>query len=367
MQFSVLDFGLGHSGSQPFICFCVLLQVQRRQAQKPPQTKLPAERKAVTGISEKPNRTAKTSKLQSRPDEEALAKCELPLQQDHPISDEEKLKLASESAKRNILESLNIAAQRNSDKQVTITQDVQVDPKDLSGEVAGSVQPDSPGEKLEVDEAGGSEDRGTSGEAQRVENLGVVTADLLEHLEAVVESNKESKARIQRLAEIRNVLEATADLDLVLSTPALEEQLHKSGSAESGDTVAQAALLSVGSPAEYETAQHPTDSSETILDNIHIVGEIVAAGQLPSSVSIPSGSSSALNMGSAENVIEPDRNPSENAEDPHSMHSQSATENLLDKASAEKVTEKQPQSTSSSVLTKRPKRQLAATFMHNTE
>ena len=343
------------------------MQVQRRQAQKPPQTKPPAERKAVTGISEKPNRTAKTSELQSqsRPDEEALSKSEPPLEQDNPISDEEKLKLASENAKRNILESLNIAAQRYSDKQATITQDIQADTKDLSGEVAGSVQPDSPGEKLEVDEA--SENRGTSGEAQKVENPGVVTADLLEHLEAVVESNKESRTRLQRLAEIKNVLEATADLDLVLSTPALEEQLQKSGSADSGDTVAQAALLSVGGPAEYETAQHPTDSSETTLDNIHIVGEIVAAGQLPSSASIAGDSGSAINKGSAENVTEPDRNPSENAEDSHSMHSQSATEAVLDKTSAEKVTEKQPQSTSSSVLTKRPKRQLAATFMHNTE
>ena len=315
----------------------------------------------MTGISEKPNRTAKTSELQSRPDEEALSKSEPHLQQDNdnPISDEEKLKLANESAKRNILESLNIAAQRSSDKQATITQDVQVDTKDLN---AGSVQPDSSGEKLEVDKA--SEDRGTSGEAQKVENPGAVTADLLEHLEAVVESNRESKARIQRLAEIKNIIEATADLDLVLSTPALEEQLHKSGS---GDAVAQAALLSVGSPAEYETAQHPTDSSETTLDNVHIVGEIVAAGQLPSSVSIPSDSSSAINMGRAENVIEPDHSPGENAEDSHSMHSESATENVLDKTSAEKVTEKQPQSTSSSLLTKRPKRQLAATFMHNTE
>ena len=60
-------------------------------------------------------------------------------------------------------------------------------------------------------------------------------------------------------------------------------------------------LLSVGSPAEYETAQHPTDSSETTLDSIHIVGEIVAAGQPPSSVS---DSSSVTDTGRAENVVE---------------------------------------------------------------
>lgn len=343
-----------------------LLQVQRRQAQKSPQVKLQAEQKAVTGISEKSNRTAKTSKLQSRSDKEALSNFEPPLQQDHSISDEEKLKLASESAKRNILESLNIAAQRNSDEQVTTTQDIQEDTEDLSGEVTSSIQPESPGEKLEVDESRDSENSGTSGEAHGGEHPRVVTEDLLEQLEAVVESNKENKARLQRLAEIKNVLEATADLDLGLSTAPLEEQLHKSGSAELGeDTVAQAALLSVGSPAEYETAQHPTDSSETTLDSIHIVGEIVAAGQPPSSVS---DSSSVTDTGRAENVVEQNHNPSENAdEDPHSMHSQSATENLLDKTGAEKVTEKQPQSTGSSVPTKRPKRQLAATFMHNTQ
>lgn len=344
----------------------VLLQVQRRQAQKSPQVKLQAEQKAVTGISEKSNRTAKTGKLQSRSDKEALSHFEPPLQQDHSISDEEKLKLASESAKRNILESLNIAAQRNSDEQVTTTQDIQEDTEDLSGEVTSSIQPESPGEKLEVDESRDSENSGTSGEAHGGEHPRVVTEDLLEQLEAVVESNKENKARLQRLAEIKNVLEATADLDLGLSTAPLEEQLHKSGSAElREDTVAQAALLSVGSPAEYETAQHPTDSSETTLDSIHIVGEIVAAGQPPSSVS---DSSSVTDTGRAENVVEQNHNPSENAdEDPHSMHSQSATENLLDKTGAEKVTEKQPQSTGSSVPTKRPKRQLAATFMHNTQ
>lgn len=349
------------------ISFWALLQVQRKQAQKSPQVKLQAEQKVVIGISEKSNRTAKTSKLQSRSDkEEALPKSEPPLQQDHSISDEEKLKLASESAKRNILESLNIAAQRNSDEQVTTTQDIHEDTENLSGEVTSSIQPESPGEKLEVDESRCSENSGTSGEANGVENSRVVTEDLLEQLEAVVESNKENKARLQRLAELKNVLEATADLDLGLSTAVLGEQLHKSGSAEPGeDAVAQAALLSVGSPAEYETAQHPTDSSETTLDSIHIVGEIVAAGQLPSSVS---DSSSVTNTDHPENVVEQNHNPSENAdEDPHSMHNQSATESLLDKTGAEKVTEKQPQSTGSSVPTKRPKRQLAATFMHNTQ
>ena len=139
------------------------------------------------------------------------------MQQDHSISDEEKLKLASESAKRNILESLNIAAQRNSDEQVTTTQDLQEDTEDLSGEVTSSIQPESPGEKLEVDESRDSENSGTSGEAHGGEHPRVATEDLLEQLEAVVESNKENKARLQRLAEIKNVLEATADLDLGLS------------------------------------------------------------------------------------------------------------------------------------------------------
>ena len=273
------------------------------------------------------------------------------------------MKLASDSAKRNLLETLSIAAESNSDERVA--PEVQADSReDRNGEVPSRVQPDSPGEVLEVDELGGPQDSSVGTAGKGVHDSLVPSVDLMQRLEAMTESNKESKAKIQHLAEIINVLNTTADLEegnLVISTPAAEEHLHEASSAQFGDTVAQAALTSESNsvPAQYQTALQPSDTSETTLDSIHIVGEIVAAGQLSSNTPIPIGSNSAVNQ---DDIGESEHVTCENRESP-SVHTQSAT----DLATGEEVVvEKQPQSTDDSVPAKRPKRQLAATFLHNT-
>jgi len=331
------------------------MQVQRRQAQKSAPPKLSTERKYNSGNLD---------------NQEVLLKPQPAQQQDHPISDEEKLKLASDSAKRNLLESLNIAAESNSDEQVKVDLDTQADSgEDQTGEALSRVQPDSPGEILEVDELGSSEDSsvGTAGvEVHKMEQAQAPSVDLMERLEAVIESSKESKAKIQHLAEIMNVLEKTAGFEegnVVVSTPAGEGHLHEPSSTQFGDTVAQAALSSESNSAavQYQTAQQPSDTSETTLDTIHIVGEIVAAGQLSSSVPIPSGSNSEVNEESVKDTGESEHVTCQNEDSP-SVHNQSTTELGI----GEEVVEKQPQPADNSVPAKRPKRQLAATFMHNT-
>ena len=331
------------------------MQVQRRQAQKSPQPKLQEVKK-----SSRDSKEVRTGQL--------VAEAEAP-----PISDEQKLEL--ETAKRNLLDSLTKAAQDDGDKLEEPPVDAaHTGTEDQPGSAESGA---STSELLEEPESGSSEsvealsnsredgggdqeEEGTS-EAEEKEGEDASTStqpNLISRLEAALESNVETQTKLKKLSEMVNVLGEVRD---GIHMPSASVSQLDGSSFQIEDGFAQAALLGAlttvkDSDSEsrevYQEAVQPTDSSDTAtVDSIHVVGEIVATSLLTKPADAASTSDSKV--GTAVDGL-----PA------HSTTEQSlaATSAVVD---ASKIEDTTATSGGEKVAAKKSKRQLAASFMHN--
>ena len=331
--------------------------MQRRQAQKSPQPKqtedekLPADSKTTVDDHVQPNVTS-TSKQQQL----STSKSTVP-----PISNEEKVK--SENAKRNLLESLSVAAAQGESQQSKQTSSSDTTKSNTSE----ATQEDgvSTGDKVTAKSDVASFEDATHDvheTREKGEGVGAATPVLTQRLEAAYKSSRETHEKLQKLTHMIDALGDTASLE-AMDTEGTFTQV--------GDPIAQAALLGalsegVSNSEDYQEAVQSTDTDTAAMETVHIVGEIVASGSFPSADPTEERELAAAEVRKTEvnhaQSIDKAATSATVTSDIHNTHvnsSSSLSDNNSDAAVEVKTETEKP------VSVKKPKRQLAATFIHD--
>lgn len=340
-------------------------QVQRRQAQKSPQPKQQQQQQGEEKKASKPGKGVQTG---TQPTASGSGTAD-----DPPISDEQKLEL--ETAKRNLLDSLTKAAQKEGDKppadathavteeeQDTVesgasTSELVEEPENGSSESTEAVADPCEDGGVSAEEKGAAEAEEREGE----DASAPTQPNLINRLEAAVESNVETQSKLKKLSEMMTELgEAREGIHM----PSASVSQLDGSSFQIEDGFAEAALLGAftkvrggDSETQGDVYQEPVQSSDaadaTTEDSVHVVGEIVAGLVMNPEDTASASNGAGADSNSKDGVPEPSTTEQSSTTTSAALVNSSKTEEVTATGGGEKL------------AARKPKRQLAASFMHN--
>lgn len=200
------------------------------------------------------------------------------------------------------------------------------------------------------------------GEEQPASNQPVTPSEMGDRIETANQENADTMAKLEKLSQVLSAVAVTMDTPPQTTTAKAKTVDQSRERGDSGlvthvteDTIGQAALvggLATGQPSteeeEYQEAIQSSDAAEHSTSDIHIVGEIVAAATRTDDSDVRVDVEKRERETSLVNTRSEEQSPTQTTSQPQADHTQDPTI-----ASS---------TTDIPMATKRPKRQLAASF-----